>query len=139
MRAFIDANLLIYLNTVREPKNKRLYREFFEGVLSRYRCFTNILVFDEVLYISNRKYGFSYSDTVDMINSQVLPFVEVIPIGMEEFDKMTEILKWGRFRPSDALHLSSMSSNNIQILVSEDTDFDPWRGIKRVWLTEPKH
>lgn len=139
MRAFIDANLLIYLNTVRDPNYKRLYREFFEGILSSYLCFTNVLVLDEVLYISNRKYGFSYSDTIEMINSQVLPFVEVIPIGMQEYDKMTEILQLDRFRPSDALHISSMSLNNIDIMVSEDADFDTWNGIKRVWLTDPQH
>jgi len=135
MRAFIDANLLIYLNTVREPTHKRRYRAFFEETVSLHRCFTNPLVLDEVLYVSNRKYGFSYGDTADMIHSQVLPFVEVLPIGLQEYRKMTEILQRGGFKPSDALHLSSMLLNDIDLIVSEDAGFDAWGGIKRTWLT----
>jgi predicted nucleic acid-binding protein len=135
MRAFIDANLLIYLNTVREPTHKRLYRSFYEEVVSRHRCFTNALVLDEALYVSNKKYGFSYKDTAEMIHSQVLPFVEVLPVGLQEYRKMAEILQGGGFKPSDALHLSSMLLNNIDLIVSEDAGFDAWSGIERVWFT----
>ena len=72
-----------------------------------------------------------------MIKAQVLPFVEIVSIGLQEYDKMTEILREGGFRPSDALHLSSMLLNDIKIIVSEDADFDSWNGIERVWLTDP--
>ena len=67
MRTFIDANLLIYLNAVREPTHKRRYRAFYEEILSSHRCFTDALVLDEVLHISKRKYGFDYEETVEMI------------------------------------------------------------------------
>jgi predicted nucleic acid-binding protein len=135
MRAFIDANLLIYLNMVREPSHQRLYRSFYEEITSRHRCFTNALVLDEVLYVSKRKYGFDYRDTAEMIHAQVLPFVEVLPIGLQEYGRMTEILQRGGFKPSDALHLSSMLLNGIDLIVSEDAGFDAWSGIERVWLT----
>lgn len=135
MRAFVDANLLIYLNTLREPANKRRYRAFYEETVSRHRCYTNALVLDEVLYVSNRRYGFGYEDTAEMISAQVLPFIEVLPIGLQEYDKMTEILRRGGFKPSDALHLSTMLLNNVDLMVSEDTSFDAWSGIERVWLT----
>jgi predicted nucleic acid-binding protein len=137
MRAFIDANLLIYLNAVREPTHKRRYRAFYEETASSHRCFTNALVLDEVLYISMRKYGFSYKETAEMIGSQVLPFVDVLPIGLQEYIRMTEMLQRGGFKPSDALHLSTMLLNNIDLIVSEDAGFDAWSGIERVWLTEP--
>ena len=90
---------------------------------------------DEVLYVSNRRYGFSYEDTAEMISAQVMPFVEVLPIGLQEYDKMTEILRRGGFKPSDALHLSTMLLNNVDLMVSGDTGFDAWSGIERVWLT----
>jgi len=69
-----------------------------------------------------------------MLETQVLPFVEVLPIGLAEYRKMTELLPRGGIRPSDALHLSSMLLNNIQLLISEDSGFDAFNEIERVWL-----
>jgi hypothetical protein len=91
-------------------------------------------VIDEALYISNRKYGFSYADTAQMMETQVLPFVEVLPIGLADYRRMTELLPRGGIRPSDALHLSSMLLNDIPMLISEDSGFDKFKEIERVWL-----
>jgi len=134
MRAFIDANLIVYLNTLREPDAKRRHRAFYEETIARHRCFTNALVLEEVLYVSNRKYGFGYADTAHMIETQVLPFVEVLPIGLADYRKMTELLPRGGIRPSDALHLSSMLLNDVRLLISEDSGFDAFNEIERVWL-----
>ena len=134
MRAFVDANLIIYLNTLREPEAKGKYRSFYEEMLNEHRCFTNAQVLDEALFISKRKYGFDYADTIKMIDEQVLPFVEVLPITIKEYRKMTELLVEGGIKPSDSTHLSSMLLNDIRLLISEDSGFDSFKNIQRVWL-----
>lgn len=134
MPAFIDANLLIYLNTTRSPENQQLYRELYENILTKHRCYTNTLVLDETLYISKKKYEFPYRNTVEMINTQVLPFTEILSISTREYHEMTKIIQETIIRPSDALHLATMNLNNIKTIVSEDSGFDKIQDIERVWI-----
>jgi hypothetical protein len=37
-------------------------------------------------------------------------------------------------KPSDALHLGVMRSNGINLIISEDEDFDKVKGVKRIWI-----
>ena len=106
-------------------------------MLNEHNCFTNALVLDEVLFISKRKYGFDYADTIKMIDGQVLPFIEVLPITLKEYRKMTELLVEGGIKPSDSIHLSSMLLNDIRLLISEDSGFDSFKNIQRIWLNRP--
>ena len=134
MRVFVDAPLLIYLNATRTPEVRRAYEDFYLDLLSKHRAFSDALVLDEVIYVSKRKYNVPYDVTREFIESIVLPFVEILPIGAGEFEKASEILRSHRVRPSDALHLGAMAVNGITSIVSEDREFDGIEGVKRIWL-----
>ncbi|MHA1593910.1 MAG: type II toxin-antitoxin system VapC family toxin [Candidatus Baldrarchaeia archaeon] len=134
MRAFLDANLIIYLNTVREEGARRVYEDFFMDVLERYVLFTDALVLDEVLYISKKKYGVPYEVTMELLDDVVLPFVRILPIGDEEFKVMRVVIEKYGLKPSDALHIAVCRRNNIEIIISEDTDFDGIENVRRVWI-----
>ncbi len=62
MKLFIDANLLIYLNIKLPEEEARIIEDFWLDLLN-HKLFTNILVLDEVIYISRRKYDVSFEDT----------------------------------------------------------------------------
>jgi predicted nucleic acid-binding protein len=51
--------------------------------LERHELYTNLLVLDEVAYISRRKYGVRLEDTLEFLDLAVLPFVEVLPLGSD--------------------------------------------------------
>ena len=55
MKAFVDANLLIYLNTVRSVAVRVLYENFYVDILEKYKAYTDVLVLDELLYVSWEK------------------------------------------------------------------------------------
>ncbi len=134
MKAFIDANLLIYLNTVSEIAARSIYEDFFIDLARKYRLYADDLVLDELLYISKKKYGVPYEITFEFIDSIVMPYITVIPLGEEEFNEAREIILKYNLRPSDALHVGAMRSNGIKVIASEDTDFDKVDGITRIWI-----
>ena len=135
MKAFIDAPLLIYLNTVETREIRSAYEDLYLDVLTRYRAYTDVLVLDELIYVSKKKYGIPYDLSIEFVGSAVLPFLTISKIGEEEYSHAVEAMKKG-LRPSDAIHLGVMRSNGIDTIVSEDGEFDRIDWVKRVWLEE---
>ncbi len=136
MKIFIDSNLLIYLNTISNTHIRVLYEDFYIDLLSKYKAYTDVLVLDELLYLSEKKYSIPYKVTLEFIKSIVLPYVLILGLGEEEFNLSIKYLKKYELKPSDALHLGVMEKNDISIIASEDRGFDKVDGIRRVWLDE---
>ena len=135
MKIFIDASLLIYLNIPLPEDQARIVDDFYKKLLSE-TLYTDVLVLDETIYISKKKYGVPYSDTINFIDTAVLPYVTILPIGELEYHKAKVYIERYNLKPSDALHLAVMDNNGITIIATEDEDFDKTH-IKRKWLTNP--
>jgi len=133
MRAFIDSNLLIYLNVTSDPDTRISLEEFYVDLVRNYELYLDPLVLDELLWVSKKKYRIPHDLTSEFIISVVDPFVEVLSLGREEILESITILKYG-LPPSDALHLAAMKLNGIDTVVSEDEELDkvPW--VRRIWL-----
>ena len=129
MNLFIDANFFIYLNCFTDQ-----YSTEYIEINNKYDLYTNILVFDELIYISGKKYNVAYNDTFDFISSSVLPFVNILDIGIDTYNKAVEIMEKYKLKPSDSIHIASMINNNINIMLSEDSDFNNIEGIKKIWI-----
>jgi hypothetical protein len=136
LRVFIDANLLVYLNVMSDDEERGQYERFLEGLLSSHRLFTDDLVLDELLYVSKKKYGIPYGDTVDFTSTIILPFVGLLNLGEQEFTGAASILMDTKLKPSDALHLSAMRTNKVPAIATEDKDYDEIKSLKRLWLSE---
>ena len=134
MKVFIDSPLLIYLNTITDPKIRALYENFYIDILTRYKPYSDVLVLDELIYVSRRKYGIPYNVSVEFIESNVLPYVSIISLGEEEYEQATKFLLEYDLKPSDSLHLGAMISNGINTVVSEDSEFDKVPIVKRLWI-----
>lgn len=134
MRVFVDASLIIYLNVVLPEEEARRIEEFWLKLLVESELYTNVLVLDEAIYVSKKKYGVSVEDTLELIDKAILPYVTILPLGLEEYMKAEKyIVKYG-LKPSDALHLATMDNNGIQLIATEDKDFDNTH-VKRIWVT----
>ncbi len=135
MKAFIDSQLLIYLNTLTSHRDRILYENFYIDVLTKYKPYTDVLVLDELIYISKKKYGIPYKVTAEFIESAVLPYVSIASLGEDEYNYAVKALVEYNLRPSDALHLGVMESNGINIIISEDREFDRVPMVKRLWIS----
>jgi len=134
MKAFIDAPLFIYLNTLTDTNIRIPYENFYIEALTKYKPYTDVLVLDEVIYISKRKYGIPYSVTTDFIKSSILPYVSVINLGEDEYAVAVKYLMKHNIKPSDSLHLGAMLNNGISLIISEDREFEKVNDVKRLWL-----
>ena len=133
MKAFLDANLLIYLNVGSTEE----ILDLWISLLTRYDLYTDPLVLDETLWVSKKKYRVPWRDTVDFIRDEILPYTTILPLGEREYLEATDIILSHDLRPSDALHVAAMKTNGISTIASEDREYDqiPW--IKRIWIQTP--
>jgi len=131
-KLFLDANLVIYLNTV-TGEQRPIVDRFFKGLL-RERLFTDMLVLDETLYVSRRHYAVPYAMTLNFLRRAFLPYTEIIPIAEEDLQATERYLTEYDVKPSDAIHLATMDKLGITSIVSEDEELDAVKGINRVWL-----
>ncbi|MCD6469265.1 type II toxin-antitoxin system VapC family toxin [Candidatus Bathyarchaeota archaeon] len=134
MSAFVDANLLIYLNASLDSETREILEAFYIDVIAEHQTYTDILVLDELLYISKHKYGVPYRLTVEFIESLVEPYVTLIPLNNITYECLKKTVVQYGLKPSDAIHLCAMKARGINLIVSEDREFDKIQGIKRIWL-----
>jgi hypothetical protein len=131
-KLFLDANLAIYLNTMTGEERSTIDR-FFKSLL-REHLFTNMLVLDETLHVSRRRYAVPYAMTMSFLRRAFLPYTEIIPIAEEDLQATEKYLTKYDVKPSDAIHLATMDKVGIASIVSEDEELDAVKGIRRIWL-----
>jgi len=111
----------------------KIVEEFWERLLRIHELFVNLLVLDEVIYVSRRKYDVPFPDTLEFIDKAVLPHVEMLSLGLEAYlETRKYMVKYG-LKPSDSIHAATVEVFGLQAIASEDRDFDKI-GIKRLWL-----
>jgi len=132
LRVFVDASLIIYLN-VRLPDGEARKIEDFWLKLLEESLYTDVLVLDEAIYVSKRKYGVPVEETLELIDKAILPYVEILPLSLEEYIKAREYIVKYKLKPSDALHLAVMDNNGIPVIATEDKDFEHTH-VKKLWI-----
>ncbi|MEM2702994.1 MAG: PIN domain nuclease, partial [Candidatus Bathyarchaeia archaeon] len=60
MRIFIDSNLLIYLNTLVNRSLRIIYEDFYTRIIEENEPYTDIIILDELIYISQERYNVPY-------------------------------------------------------------------------------
>lgn len=86
-----------------------------------------------MIYLSKKKYGIKFSDTIEFIDKIVLPFIEIINIGLREYLEAQEyIVKYG-LKSSDVIHIATIKVNGIHAIATEGRDFDII-DVKRLWV-----
>jgi len=132
LKIFLDASLLIYLNTLTGADRKPV-QDFFIRLLKE-DLYTNLLVLDETLYISRRRYRVPYDSGLALIKNTVLPYAELIVVEESDIDTMGNYLARYDLKPSDAIHLATMKKEGITHIATEDKEFDRIKETKRIWL-----
>lgn len=133
MRIFLDASFIIYLNVDVPDNLAEKIDALYKQLITNNKLHTDVIVLDEVIHVSRKKYKVPYSETINMLDDIIIPYVEVLPIGLMEHLKAKENMLKYNLKPSDAIHLAVIENNGLQAIVTEDEDFDRIP-IKRIWL-----
>jgi len=86
---FIDANLLIRLNTISDYRNRLAYETFYLDLLVNNKAYTDVLVLNELLWVSWGKYNVPHFVTI--LLKVVKPYVTIIPLSEEEYEEACEL------------------------------------------------
>ena len=118
MRIFVDASLLIYLNLPLPESEASLVEDFWLELLDKHHLYTNVLVFDELLYISKKKYSVPHSETLEFIERAILPYVDILTLGLREYMEARRFIARHGLPPSDAVHAATAVINNLDAIAS---------------------
>jgi predicted nucleic acid-binding protein len=135
-KIFLDANYIIYLRYAEDDKIYEYCLELLKKV-DEYEPITNIIVIDEVVWILWNKYGIDKSEIFEFID-RIVEFLTIIPLDEEDYKRLKELMLNYGLKPSDALHVSTMSKAKTSYIITEDGEFDSVEWIKRIWRGKEK-
>jgi len=131
-RIFLDANYIIYLRYAEDDKIYEYCVELLRK-LDEYESLTNMVVIDEVVWILWKRYRIDKAEIFEFLD-RIIEFLTIIALDEEDYKRMQELMLNYGLKPSDALHVSTMSKTKTSYIISEDGEFDSVEWIKRIWL-----
>lgn len=132
-KIYLDSNVFIFAatnteiegNAARDILNK-IKNEEMEGI-------TSILTLDEVLWVVQK---LTNRETAHTITSTLLTFpnLTLVDATKEIVANALSFYQKEHVQPRDAVHLATMHFKNTTTIVSNDSDFEKIKGIKRMRL-----
>ena len=128
---FIDSNVPMYLIGAEHPHKIDAQRLLERCIADGERLVTNAEVLQEILH---RYAAIERKDAISPAFQAVLGIVdEVFAIELRDVERAKDILLGTqRLSSRDALHLAVMERNRIETILSFDSGFDEYPGIKRL-------
>jgi predicted nucleic acid-binding protein len=131
-KVFLDANYIIYMKYAEDDEIYEYCVELLKK-LDEYEPITNMVVIDEVVWILWKKYSIDKAEIFEFLDRMV-EFLIIIPLEEGDYKRMEQFMLNYGLKPSDALHVSTMSKRKTSYIISEDGEFDSVEWIKRIWL-----
>lgn len=158
-RVYVDTNIL-YMYLRADASNLSTIRLFLDRVVQgEIEAVVGIPVLDELVYrlLLARLRDESKRNPLDTLRSDVtgaierhgelvcsatrrlmaLPNVSLVPVEQSDGDRMLDNIVAYKLLPRDALHMAIMQRLRIEVVASDDTDFDRVAGVERLWLVNP--
>ncbi|MBI4141971.1 type II toxin-antitoxin system VapC family toxin [Candidatus Woesearchaeota archaeon] len=127
---YLDANFFVFAlldQTKKGEKARDIQKNIVEGKI---RAFTSVLALDEVMWvlIKNNKQHL-LRKTIEDIYS--LPNLAVREVPSLTALRALSFIENSRLKPRDALHVAVMEHLQVTTILSDDSDFDKVKQIKR--------
>ncbi len=131
---YIDSNVFLYPVLYEDNEESETARKILAQIESKdIQAYTSTLTWDEVSYVSERLLG--RTDSIEVSKKFInFPFLRFIPVDDEIMRRSQVIREKYHLKPRDAIHLSSAIERNINNVITNDSDFDGIKEIKRIPL-----
>ncbi len=129
---YLDANFFIFAKLSTDTKGSRARTILNQIVLGK-KAITSSLALDEVMWI------FIKNKQVDKMRPIIEEIYSIKNLEVKEVSATTPLIALNfiekyNLKPRDAFHLAIMENFNVKEIVSDDSDFDRIKGIKRIKL-----
>lgn len=133
MKRYLDSNVFLYPLLYEDDKAK-----IAEGVLSdflnkKFIAYTSVLTWDEFVYGLRREKGKEISEA-EGEKFLKLPSLLFLDAKLSILIKAQELMIKYSLKPRDAIHAATAIVNGITEIVSDDSDFDKIKEVKRIPL-----
>ncbi|MDI6654983.1 MAG: type II toxin-antitoxin system VapC family toxin [Candidatus Hydrothermarchaeota archaeon] len=132
---YLDSNIFIIATLYSDEKGERargILRDIRDG---KKKAATSVLTFDEVFWEVRKHRGKDAAlEAAEAMLS--MPYLNFLPVDAAVLWKTLEIIKKYNLHPRDAIHLACAALHGISAILSEDTDFDKIKEVKRKSLFE---
>lgn len=131
---YVDSNVFLYpvlYNELEESKEARKILSQIEE--KKIHAYTSTLTWDEVSYVVERILG--KTDAIEVGKKFInFPFLRFITVDDEIIRRSQVIREKYNLKPRDSIHLSCAIERNISEIITDDSDFDHIKEIKRIPL-----
>jgi predicted nucleic acid-binding protein len=131
---YIDSNIFIFAAVDQTELGDNCRKLLDKIQNNELTCGSSYLTIDEVIWVIKKKLG--KENAVRIAKASLSLPVKWIEVGRTIMFRMIEHFNDNNLDPRDCLHLSSMREAGINTILSEDTDFDDVKGIKRLGVDD---
>ena len=131
---YIDSNVFLYPVLYNELEESKEARNILSQIEEKnIQAYTSILTWDEVSYVVERTLG--KTDSIEVGKKLInFPFLRFITVDDEIIRRSQVIREKYNLNPRDSIHLSCAIERNISEIITDDSDFDNIKEIKRIPL-----
>ena len=128
---YLDANIFIYAALDKGEKANSCKKILESVSLKKIAGFTSTLTWDEVVY-SLKKHAPLEEVQIQSSLFLKLPNLVFLEPSLEIIEKAEELWLEYNLKPRDAIHAATAIINKINKIVSDDSDFDKVKELKRI-------
>jgi uncharacterized protein len=128
---YLDANIFIYALGNVDKKTQNCINILRKIVRNEVEAYTSVLTWDEFLYSIRKQVGKqkALDESSKFLN---LPNLVFLDANNEVLLKAQELSEKYNLKPRDAIHAATAIKNKIPKIISDDSDFDKIKELKRV-------
>jgi predicted nucleic acid-binding protein len=128
---FIDANVFLYANLDASSKGLAAAKLLEEVELGT-QAITSSLVLDEIMWVVRKHNKALLHEILEDIYR--FPNLTIVPVSAEAPLQAAKLMEKYNLKPRDAIHAATMHEHNTTVIVSDDSDFDRVKEIRRIRL-----
>ena len=131
MKKYLDSNVFLYPVLYEDEKAEACKKILGDVVNKKLMGCTSVLCWDEFVYILRKEKG---NDVAVSEGRKFLNFINLLFIGANKsiLFKAQQLIEEYNLKPRDAIHAATALVNGINEIISDDSDFDKIKEIKRI-------
>ncbi|MEK6896500.1 MAG: type II toxin-antitoxin system VapC family toxin [Nanoarchaeota archaeon] len=130
---YLDANIFIYPNTGEGAKSGACITILNKVIKNEMQAGTSVLTWDEVHYALQKEIG-KEKATEQSKELFTMPNLALFGADIKTIESAQQIVEKYNLKPRDAIHVATAILNNCVEIISDDSDFDRIRELKRIKL-----
>lgn len=132
---YIDANIFIFPILEETPEAQYCKKILSQIASQQIIGFTSVLTWDEIVWVIKKEMG--KEDAVNEGKKFIeFPYLKLLEVNQSTIAKAQELMEKYNLNPRDSIHAASALLARINQVISDDSDFDKIKELKRIQINK---